>query len=80
MLPGTEVPEEFTRENVMVLGCTASLNVTVTVELGDTLMAPDAGVSMVTIGAADSAVLNDHVKAEDMATPLLFLAPLTIAV
>ena len=79
-VPGTEVPAGFTSEKLMVLAWTASLNVAVRAEAGGTLIVPDAGVSLVTIGAPEEAVVNDQAKADDMATPLLFCAPLTVAV
>ncbi len=79
-VPGNEVPEEFTSEKLIVLACTASLNVAVSTEVGGTLMVPDTGVSLITIGAADGAVVNDQVIGALMATPLLFSAPLTFAV
>ena len=44
------------------------------------LVAPDAGVSLVTTGATAAAVVNDQETAEVMGSPALSVAPLTVAV
>ena len=67
----TELPEEFLSVMLIVLACTASLNVAVTFVDTATPVAPLAGDSLVTVGGAAS-VVNDQVNGEDMATPLLF--------
>ena len=65
--PTTELPDELLSVKLIVLACTASLNVAVgTIDMA-TLVAPDAGVSLVTVGAvaaAAAAVVNDHENAE----------------
>jgi len=72
--------DPFSSVNPMVLDCTASLNVA---DIGDdtaTPLAPDTGVSLVTVGVTAAAVVNDHETAEVMGSPALSLAPLTVAV
>ena len=81
--PAIELPDELLSVKLIVLACTASLNVAVgTIDMA-TLVAPDAGVSLVTVGAtaaAAAAVVNDQETAEVMGSPALSVAPLTVAV
>jgi hypothetical protein len=49
---GTELPDELLSVKLIVLGCTASLNVAVSAEDTDTFVAPLAGDALVTVGAA----------------------------
>jgi hypothetical protein len=64
----------------MVPDCTGWLKVAVAVDDTATLVAPDKGVSLVTIGADAAAVVKDQLKGDVMATPELFRTPLTVAV
>ena len=64
---------------LIVLDCTASLNVAVAAVDTATFVAPLAGVSLVTFGAAAS-VVNDHENGPLIGSPALSLAPLTVAV
>ena len=64
----------------MVLACTASLKVPVTVVFTGTPVAPDAGVVLVTTGAVGAAaVVNDQFNGAVMAMPEV-LSALTVAV
>jgi hypothetical protein len=66
---------------LMVLACTASLKVAVAVDEMATFEAPDAGVSLVTVGLIEeAAVVNDHSKGDVMPTPEMLSALLTAAV
>ena len=76
---GTAVPALLVRVKLTVLDCTASLKVA---ESGDdtaTPAAPASGVWLATAGWT-VAVVNDHETGALMATPVLFSAPLTVAV
>ncbi len=75
----TGLPPLGVNVKLMVLACTASLNVAVAVVETATFVAPLAGVSLVTLGAAGS-VVNDHDNGPLMGSPALSLAPLTVAV
>jgi hypothetical protein len=59
---------------------TASLNVAVIVAPVATFVAPDAGVSAVTVGIIGAAVVKDQVAGEAITSPLPSVAPLTLAV
>jgi hypothetical protein len=59
---------------------TPSLNVAVILEFVATLVAPDAGVSVVTVGMTGTAVVKDHVTGDAMTSPLASVAPLMLAV
>ena len=74
------MPDEFLSVKLIVLACIASLNVAVGAIDMATLVAPDAGVSLVTAGATAAAVVNDQETAEVMGSPALSVAPLTVAV
>ena len=68
------MPDELLSVKLIVPACIASLNVAVgTIDMA-TLVAADAGVSLVTVGAAAAAaaaVVNDHETAEVMGSPAL---------
>jgi hypothetical protein len=59
---------------------TASLNVAVMVLPVVTFVAPLAGVSAVTVGICDAAVVNDQITGAAMTFPLASVALLTVAV
>jgi hypothetical protein len=76
-------PPELWRTKVLVVtveACTASLNVAVTGMLVATPVPPEAGVPLVTAGAACAPVVKDHVKGRAIGSPAVSLAPLTVAV
>ena len=75
----TGLPPLGVNVKLMVLACTASLNVAVAVVDTATFVAPLAGDSLVTFGGAGS-VVNDQENGPLMGSPALFLAPLTVAV
>ncbi len=75
----TGLPPLGVSVKLIVLACTASLNVAVAVVDIATFVAPLAGVSLITAGAAET-VVNDHVNGPLMGSPALSLAPLTEAV
>jgi hypothetical protein len=58
---------------------TASLNVAVMVLFVATFVAPDAGVSAVTVGITGGTVVNVQVTGEAITSPPASVAPLTLA-
>ena len=77
---GTELPDWFVSVKLIELDCTALLNVAVAVVDTATPVAPDAGVSLVTVGTPAAAVVNDQENGAPMGSPALSVAPLTVAV
>ena len=75
-------PLGLVRIKLIVLGLTAAPNVAVTGDDTAILVAPAAGVSLVTVGgvALEAAVVNDHVTDPAIGSPAVSLAPLTEAV
>ena len=72
-------PELLVKLNPIVPDCTASLNFAVTGDVTDTPVAPEAGVSLVTVGAVGS-VVNDHETGAARALPALPVAALIVTV
>ena len=90
-LEATGLPELSVSVKLIVLGCTGSLNVAVTdssltADGTSTLVAPDAGLSPITVGADTvggdtfDAVVKVHVSGLVIGSPAVSLAPLTVAV
>ena len=77
--PAPDVPALGVKVKLIVLDCTASLNVAVAAVDTATFVAPLAGVSLVTAGCAAS-VVNDQENGALMGSPSVSLAPLTVAV
>ena len=75
----TGLPEERVSVKLIVLDCTASLNVAVAVVDTATFVAPEAGVSLVTLGPASRGERPGK-WGPLMGSPALSLAPLTVAV